>query len=308
MRKLSLLWASALAATAVFLTSCGEDDPVAPVGPKIATVGTVGTISVQPNTSSTFQVVVSKGDKDLKSLQFRINGSAPDAAKFKVEAKKQSQSNFDAVSAGSYNIASGNETYDIKVTPLVAGSYPLVVSVIDKDDLAAGLSAITVNGESYSIKATTAQLTVGAQNAGPDSYVDDALAVVKQADATTATNIIISYAENGTTPTLVSPVKADREAEIPGVTKGSATTTSTYFGSTSLDFATVTGDDLAAITSSVNKKIAIEKGKSYTFVQGTVKGIIKVVDITMGATNSVASTITIEIKMVNVPIEAVEVK
>lgn len=294
MKKFSLLLKVTLAATAVFFASCKGDDAVDPVGPSLNFVGaTTKSFSVKPSDTVSFDIVTAKGDKNMDKLTFRIAGNPVAAERILVNGTVLS-------TAGEYKIKASEDagkTYTIQfVTSSTATTENLILAVIDNDALTAGLT-VNVTTTAYSITSYSAVL-LGAQSAAAGSYLNTGGMVKQQADATTASDIMLSFAELGLTfdGTLISPNTTDRKAE--GLTKGSDNSATTYFATTSLGF-DATGEQIAnATVGTANKKIAAVKNGVYLFEQGSIKGLVKVTAI-VDSINGTGS-VTIEVKKITV--------
>jgi hypothetical protein len=290
MKKLSLLWAAAFAVTSMFMTSC-KDEEVDPVKPTIAIVGSSSTsFSVKPGADVAFEVSVKKGDKNLDKLTFRIDGGLVSKERIMVGGKA-------ATTDGEFSVANESAVYSIVIkAKATAGTETVQLAIVDKDALTAGLT-LNITTSNYVVSSYSAKL-LGAQNAAAGSFLNNEGVVKSKADATSASNIVLSYASITAGSSLVSPNSVDRKAL--GLDKGgSDNSVTTYFATTTLDFATATGDAIAGVTAS-NKSVVIAKGSTYVFVQGNLKGLVKVTDLISTDTGSV----TVDVKWVTVISEA----
>ena len=149
----------------------------------------------------------------------------------------------------------------------------------------------------------TAKL-MGAQNNAAGSYFASSTGLVYlSADAKANPGIIdITFAEIGSAvtklePKLISPDYRDEE----GIPTAFAGGTITYFKTSTLNFATVSGAQLAAITPGANKSIIVAKNATYEFVNAAgKKGLVKVTEyVPNDPTKTLTSngSITIDVKV-----------
>ncbi len=288
MKKLSLVWAASFALTSLFLTSC-KDEEVDPKKPTINFVGaSTSNQTVKLGEVATINVVTAKGDKNLDKLTFRIEGNIVPKERIKVNGEA-------LTTDGEYKIKAtedAGKTYVISFTAsATAKTETLVIAVSDNDNLTNGLSAI-ITTSNFAITSATAKL-LGAQSNAAGSYFDATGSVIPGNNAKTASNIVFSYASLTAGSSLVSPLTSDRTQF--DLTTGSDNSATTYFAASTLDFAAVTGDQIATITASTSKSVLIENGKTYSFVQGGVKGLVKVTGLVTGLSGSV----TVDVKWVS---------
>lgn len=301
MKKLRLLLTVSVAAMTLMFTSCKPDDTVDPVGPSFDfTASSAKSFSVKPNDTVTFTVVTAKGDKNLDKLTFRVSGNPVLKTRVLVNGEVLSTD-------GEYKIKASEDagkTYTIKyVAASTSATESLVVAAIDNDALTAGLT-VTVTTSSYATTSYSARLVGAQSNVELGSYLSTSGVVTGQATATTATDMMLSFAQLGLsfTPTLISTKTDDRTPE--GLTKGSTSSATTYFSSTSLTM-NASGDDIAAATvGATAKKITVAKDGVYLFQQGNIKGLVKVTSLSVVST-AATGTATIDVKTVTIAGESV---
>jgi hypothetical protein len=288
MKKLSLLWAAAFAVTSMFLTSCGGEDPE-PAKPTIAIVGSSSTsFDVKPSADVAFEVSVKEGDKNLDKLTFRIDGGLVAKERIMVGGKA-------ATTDGEFSVANESAVYSIVIkAKATAGTESIQLAIVDKDALTAGLT-LNITTSNYAVSSYSAKL-LGAQSASAGSYLDATGTVITGDKVTDATNIVLSYAFLSQGSSLVSPRMSDRTPF--ELKKGSTNSASTYFTTTTLDFATANGDAIAGV-SATTTSVVIAKGSTYAFVQGNLKGLVKVNELLTSLTGSV----TVDVKWVTVASE-----
>lgn len=294
MKKLSLLWAAAFAVTSMFITSCNDED-VDPVKPTIAmtVTGSASSFNVPAGSKITVAVTTAKGDKQLDKLTFRVAGNPLDISRFTVDGNASKV-------AGEYTIPNSKDAGANHVIEFTAGSTAgteaIQIAIVDKDNLQASISVtVTVNNYTTSAITSTSAKLLGAQsNATLGSYLDASGTVISQTSATSASNIVLSFAYLTAGSSLVSPKTDDRKTF--SLTKGSDASETTYFSTTTLDFATATKEQIAGLAAATTKSVVVTKGSTYSFVQGDLKGIAKITDLTTGLEGSV----TVDVKWVTV--------
>ncbi len=289
MKRLSFLFSVAAVAVVSMLSSCGDKKEDPKPAPSItAYIGTSGVKSatVASGESATITYSVTTGENiDKIEVTERIGSSTKPVTGFPKTSKFTSSTS----DAGAIVVTStGSEVfYDLKVT-----------------DSKGATSSVTITlnpaGAAMTYNSYTAKL-LGAQTNAAGAYFASSTGTVysgTQFNGLADKNIVdITFAEIGATttvPTLLSSAQRSTETLTTG-TGGSMT----YFKSSSLNFATVTDAQLAAISASTSQKVTVATNGTYEFVNAAgKKGLINVTALTAGSdATKTNGSVTISVKV-----------
>ena len=173
MKKLSLLYAVALATLTMFMTSCGTEE-VDPEGPSLKFVGRSSVNEyVNVGDSVVFEIITEKGDKNMTEITFRVGGNAFAPSRYTINGET-----LDASATYSIpNSEDAGKTYEIVIyASSEETSETIQIAVADKDGLTAGLSA-TISTDLSALGARTGKVNhaLGAEEGAYDLYQNVAL-------------------------------------------------------------------------------------------------------------------------------------
>lgn len=309
MKKFSYLFLSLFAAMSLLLTSCGDDEVDAKKPTITFLTGQDGLISSDATIKlgESFKVKVNgtKGDKDLETLTIKKDG-ATISVDLITELYNDISKKAITVTNGAYALANSEDegfTFTITITPNKEETSPYVFMLTDKDGLTSEVSLNITVGSATTVSSAVikADQKLGAQTAASPGYYSVANGPISSANfEASKASVNFSYGitdMNGSETSVSSKLISisDRSAE--GLTKNTTGGITTYFATTTLDYATVTDAQINALTASSTSTIKIEAGKTYAFVSGSSKGLIKVTSIT-DATDSTKGEATISVKSI----------
>ncbi len=316
MKKFSYLFLSLFAAMALVLSSCGDDeetDDAATPSPTTPTVtlstnSTADGSTVKPGATLTFEFTASKLSKDLTTIVITSVNSKGDAQVVSGLTLSGFASDKTVAEGGTITLDGDDKNEGVKngkVTlsaPQTADTYTYTITATDKDDLKGMVTLkVTVEGEFVSQIAEKTSQALGAQTAAAPGYYSVADGPISSSNFdANKDKVNFSYgitdkagSESAAASKLISI--SDRSSE--GLTKNTTGGITTYFAASDLDYANVTDAQINAISKSSTSTIQIEAGKTYEFVSGDYKGLIKVVSITDGTDTSKGEA-TISVKSI----------
>jgi hypothetical protein len=299
------------AAMAVLLSSCGDDEEEEVPTPSI----TLAANSVQDGTSLTpgasvnFVFSAAKGENDLALITITAKNAQGDGQVVDnltlsgfASDKTVAAANVITLEGDDKNNGVINGSVTV-VAPTTEDTYSYTITVTDsKDVTTTKVVSVTVKAVSTKTVVETANQELGAQEADPGSYysVGDKK-VYKSSEVANSDEIKakvnFSFAQTGestVTDKLVS-LSARGDEKLTANTSGGI---DTYFMATSIDYATVTADQIEDIEASSNLLITIEAGKTYEFVSNGVKGLVKV--------NSISGDISAFTGVANISVKIAE--
>lgn len=283
MKNFKFLYYVLFAAVVPFLSSCGDDDNVA-LPPSLEFVGAAGTGSatVAAGDSVTVKFIANAGDANLSTVTVQREG---------LSYSKYGNN-------GIKNISGSTHQDSVRLAAPSSGSFTYTIAVTDKDGLSASRE-FTVSGVTMS--SYTAKL-LGAQNAAAGSYFDATTGTVFTSSqlANSASAVDITFAVTGPTTTELTPKLISPDNRVEEGLTSDVNQTATFFSTSTLDFATVTTSQLAAITAGTNKSITITQDGVYQFVTAAgERGLVKVTNLNAGlATDNFDTEATIDVKLV----------
>lgn len=280
MKKFNLLFLGALVLFAGFFSSCKKDET------------NDASISLAGDTGYTASdATVTAGDA------FKVKWTATstiDMSYISITKDDNAITGWDEkeIASASKSTYIGEATINV---PLSGGPYTYAIVVFDKNkvELARKEIVITIAAAAAPLTSYTAKLLGGPSNSVGSLFVSATGTILKQTEVT-ATNgptIDITYGVNSSTPTIISASVRGSQ----GYTAITGATETKYIAS-SLDFATVTSAQVAAIDfASAVTSIAVAQGNTYAFKNAAGKiGLFKVTAIVAG--NSGSCTIDVKVQ------------